>query len=220
MVLPQSRSVPESEIDLLVINAEKGRENTPFRMRHYSINYVEGAQSDVRSTSTTERQSKNRSHTTAEQRYNDKVIKTETIWIGDLKWVRTDDGEWKHIDLSKTVEAATGYGGGSSRGSGSGSGSGSASTTSKPEIHMECEYVGRDSVNGVSADIYKKTKRVTFVRPEGKIIRIITNTFWFDTQERLIKSIMEDKFKGAKKYYGIITEYEYDRSIKVEPPSN
>ena len=194
----QGRQIAVSDIEERLKKAAEERKVMSYRVKVSATDYARvDAKPEVQTSSITKFSPPNRSHTVAEQKTPTGLIRTETIRIGSVTYVRRNDGAWS-IPANR----------GSGVGSGSGNGSGSPSTT-KPTIKEEAERLGDN--------VYQTVRTVRFDGPGVKFTRVVTKRYSFDAQGRLVKEVFEDKISGPR-VYRQMTEYEYDSSIKIDAP--
>lgn len=206
----QSRKVTEKDIDELVANARAARIGTSFRETNSSLIFTNNdPKPETSSYSVADFESGKNSHIVAEQNYNGKKIRTETITIGRLRYKRVDNSDWTKEDLDAPKTTST---------NGMGNGTGSGTVSSPPEIELTCSYVGAEKIGDICAEVYQKVKTVTFNREKGKLVRTVITKYWFDQGKRLIKYVNDDKFKGNPKLYRMMTEYDYQTAIKIQAP--
>ncbi len=133
------------------------------------------------------------------------ITRTEVIWIGDVKYVKLNEGEWKKEEAQQFTGA-----------SGSGSGSGSGIAPSKPDIKQSYQYLGTEKLNGVVTDHYQMTKTITLNLSNGSHVRKNSRSCWYNKDGMLIKMVFEDRIDPL--VYRVVTEYDYDVNLKIEAP--
>ena len=128
--------------------------------------------------------------------------KIETIHIGEKKYTRKDDGEWREV----TTKA-------------------NAPSKNDRIIFVESneyKYLGREIINGQKAEVYERiTKhRINNEKTSSESYSTIKTKYWFDKNGLLLKMMNEMELIS-----GIMTsvstniyDYEYDPKIKIEAP--
>ncbi len=212
----QRRKVTEAEIDTLIQKSVEARKGLAYRVTNTKLTVFDSpsSQPEVRAVSITEYLPPDRSYTIVEREgpAGTSLGRSETIRIGDKRFWKQPNGEWKLM----TPQAAGGDGSGTRFGSGSGNGPGVK--TEPPKIKLECEYMGLVEIKGVPVDLYQKVRTVIFSTSKGQLTRIATKKYWFDKKGMLVREVSDDESANATRLNRTVIEYEYDPNIKIEAP--
>ena len=205
-IFGQSREITEAELTRLRTEASDKQRGVQLRIKTSTTGYEPG----VSSESITEYGPNHSYHFLTIKRENGVETKTEGIRIGAVRYTRLQDGNW-------TKETPQGTVGGGGVGSGSGSG-GSQVSSIPPEVTIECLYIGSETIDGQATAHYRKTHTVKFTSRTPVVTRRSVDDYWFRTDGMLVKESREDGFSNSKQHYKSVTEYEYNKDIRITAP--
>lgn len=128
---------------------------------------------------------------------DDNLRHYEEIQIGKTSYVRFDSENWRR----KTEEdIARGYGRGT-------------------DIKIEYLYVGRESVNNQTADLYQKTEISGYPNlPNSKPV-IETEKYWINADGSVVKYFFSTTDSSLGTLVNRTKDYEYDSTIQIDTPT-
>lgn len=197
----QTQAITEAKFNELIEQAKVRRTQVSYREKETTTGYDAGASAEY----IREHLPPDRSRALSVQKTATGTTRTEVIWIGNVKYLKLNEEEWKKEEPKQSTGT-----------SGSGSGSGSGTAASKPDIKQSYEYLGTEKLNGVVTDRYQMTKTVTFNLNSGPYVRKNNRSCWYTKDGMLVKMIFEDRIRN--RLYRVVTEYSYDANLKIEPP--
>ncbi|HEV8592440.1 MAG TPA: hypothetical protein VGQ55_10085 [Pyrinomonadaceae bacterium] len=201
IVFGQSHQITEAELTKLNTEATAKRKGLPLREKNTTTGYNPGASSET----LYEFGPNNTYHYLSIKRANGVETKTEGIRIGDVRYTRRQDGSWiKELPQGKV-----------SGGSGIGN---SANSSAPPETTTEYLYIGSEKIHDQRAAHYRKIHVVKFISRMPVLTRKVVNDYWFRADGMLVKESLEDVFENPNRSYKSVTEYEYNKDIKITAP--
>lgn len=201
----QTHEITEAELTKLKAASSERRKGLPVRVKTSTTGYEPGTSYE----SLLEFGPNDTYHYATVRRANGVETRTEGIRIGSVRYTRRQDGSWIKEPPPSRV-------GGIGAGNGSGSGSGTPGTP--PETTTEYLYVGSDKISGQEAAHYRKTHIVKFTSRTPVLTRRVVEEYWFRTDGLMVKETHEDAFENSKQRYKSVTEYEYNKDIKITAP--
>jgi len=204
----QSRQITEAELTKLNTEATERRKGLPIRQKTSTTGYDAGVSSET----LYEFGPNSTYHYLSIKRANGVETKTEGIRIGDIRYTRQQDGSW----IKEPPQQKVG-GSGSGNGNGNGSGSGIGSST-PPESTTEYLYIGSEKIHGQVTSHFRKTHTVKFTSRTPVLTRRVVDDYWFGADVMLVKESHEDEFINTSRRYKSVTEYEYNKDIKITAP--
>jgi hypothetical protein len=202
-VFSQSRDITDAELDKLITDAAAKREGVPRREKVSTTGYDPGESSEA----LYEFGPNDTYHYRFVEKRNGVETKAEVIRIGSVRYTIQKDGSW----LKNSPQQSTGTG------SGMGSGYGTGSNV-KPEVTEEIRFVGSDEIHGKTISHYRKIHVVKFIGRTPPMTRKVVDEYWFDADGLLVKESHEDVHENFPQNYSSVTEYEYDKDIKITAP--
>ncbi len=207
-VQAQESTFEESALRALINDATGFLKSNSHRVTTRQTFYENGSEKPVRTETTTRKLvPPDSEHAITEKQSADGVSRSESIRIGNVKYVKTTAGVWEPV--------TGGYGTGSGIGSKDLDGpatSGVRSETTEKRIFRQGEIV-----NGQSTTHYETIKTMNAFLPDRTVTVVWRNEQWFNPEMRLVKSRHWVEIVG-KSISETIHEYEYDPNIKVEAP--
>ncbi len=205
----QEKTVSEQDITNLKDTAYEKLKDKVYRVTMTSEGYMNAKDSSPNQfvKEITEYISPDRRHSIYERKTGETTFREETISIGQKKYVRRDNGNWKELSLI-----------GNSAGNGTGSGSGFKTAIIDNEKTVECKYKGKETIKNQKADLYVLTTTRRYNSPNFKSTTVITEKFWLDKDGIFLKRESETKLDYKKVISHIVWEYQYDPNIKIEAP--
>jgi hypothetical protein len=197
----QSRNISEDELKRLISDASDKRKGIPLRQRVSSTGYGpnDGFEAIYESGSD------DTFHVAITRKTKGVETKVESIRIGKIHYTRQADGTW-------IKEEPIGSG------QGSGSGSGNGISVGKPDVTIDRRFLGTDTIDGQKTSHYRTTEKVTFVPNPPVRTRHVTHDYWFRKDGMLVRESTEDSFENSSQHYKSVTNYEYDKPIKIVAP--
>ena len=202
-VFSQSRDITDAELNKLISDAAAKRTEVPLREKTSTTGYAPGESSEA----LYEFGPNDTFHYRLVEKRNGVETKAEVIRIGTVRYTMQKDGSW----LKDSPQQSTG--GGSGFGSGYGTGS-----SVKPEVTEEIRFVGSDEIHGQTISHYRKIHIVKFIGRTPPITRKVVDEYWFNADGLLVKESHEDVLDNFPQRYTSVTEYEYDKDIKITAP--
>lgn len=143
-----------------------------------------------------------REHFVSENESVEGVKRYEFIRIGDKRFVRENNGEWKEES-------------GNGRGSGNGAGAGIDAVI---ERTVERRVKKGETVNNQTADLYEIVTVTKYIYPNKTITNSWKQSYWIDKNGLFVRT--EDEFQNgeANTISRTVRDYEYDSNIKIEAP--
>lgn len=139
-----------------------------------------------------------------ERTANGTIERTEYIDIGDKSFVRRNGGEWEILVPS---------------GMGNGAGNGAGGIIPKVEISIVKSLIKNETVNNQSADLYKTVESRKYIYPDKTYTNVSIESFWFDRDGKLVKSIREFQDGERKSISRTTEEFDYNANFKIEAPT-
>jgi len=210
-IFAQEKMVSEQEITNLRNNAYEKLKNKTYRVIMTSEGYVNAKDSSPNQfvKGITEYISPDRLHSIYERKTGETTFREEAISIGQKKYVKQDNENWKELlPLGNSAGNATGIG----------SGSGFKTAIIDNEKTVEYKYKGKETIKNQKADLYVVTTMRKYNSPNFKSTTVITEKFWLDKDGVFLKRESETKLNYKKVINHILWEYEYDPNIKIEAP--
>lgn len=152
-----------------------------------------------------ERLSADRSRFITEIRTKKGIEREELITIGNERFIRENDGEWK-------ILVPTGLG----RGEGSLGGKGE--NDPKVEYIIEKNLDRNATINGQKVSHFEEITRSTYTYPTKIEKKVNTLSYWFNADGLLVKRLDETKNETTKEISRETDYYEYDIDLKIERP--
>ena len=88
----------------------------------------------------------------------------------------------------------------------------------QPEITTEYLYIGSEKIHGQKTSHYRKTRVVKFTSRTPVLTRRRVEDYWFRADSMLVKESHEDGLFNDSRRYKSVTEYEYNKDIKITAP--
>jgi hypothetical protein len=202
-VFGQSRQITEAELTRLTTEAIEKRKGLPQRQKTSTTGYDSGASSEA----IYEFGPNDTYHYVSVHIAKGVETKKEGIRIGDVRYTRQQNGSWVKEPPQGKVS-----------GSGSGGGIGSGTPTAPPETTTEYLYMGDEKVDHQKTAHYRKVHVVKFTSRTPVLTRKSVDDYWFRADGMLVKESHEDTFVNSPRTYKSVTEYEYDKEIKIIAP--
>ena len=205
-VFSQSRDITDAELSKLVFDAAAKRKEMTFRERVSTTGFSPGTSSEA----LYEFGPNDSYHYRSVKTRNGIETKAEGIRIGTVNYTRQENGSWIKDPPPKANKV-----GGSGSGNGTGYGTG---PKVPPEETTEIRFVGSDKIHGQRTSHYRKIHVVKFVDRTPPLTRKLVDEYWFNADGLLVKESHEDLFDNSGHPYTSVTEYEYDKDIKITAP--
>jgi len=129
----------------------------------------------------------------------------EYIQVGERRFSREDNGEWKESTAGGT-------------GSGMGNGSGSGDALYKLETTIERKLKKGEIVNRQKVDLYETVTTFKYIYPTKTFTSVWKGTYLFDESGRFVKYEQEYNAGEENSIKKTVEEYEYNPKIKIEAP--
>ena len=197
----QKQDITEAKFNELIEQAKVKLTQVSYREKESTTGYDVGTSAEY----IREHLPPDRSRALSVQKTATGTTRTEVIWIGNVKYLKLNEEDWK----KEEPKPSTGT-------SGSGSGSGSGTAPSKPDIKQRYEYLGTEKLNGIVTEHYQMTRTITFNLSNGPYVRKNSRSCWYNKDGMLIKMLFEDRM--GNRTYRVVTEYAYDVNLKIEAP--
>lgn len=176
-------------------NAENYRKNLKSRHFHHITDKAPYFQRNV----TTEHTA-NGYYEILEDIRGEEFERTETIEINNRKYSRKNAGDWKDI----TKPEAGGFGSGFSVGG-----------EIKNEQTAERRYLGKETVNGQTVDVYEQKIKRKYENIEG--LSVNEEKIWTDQKGRYLKTETKTRIDD-RNIFQMTVEYKYIPGIKIIAP--
>ena len=206
-VFSQKKSTNEQEFTTLRNSASEKLKNRNYRIIMTSESYknVNDFSPYYFISEITEYISPDLFHHIFERKTEQNTSREETITIGQRKYSRQNNEDWKELP---TIENNNG---------GSGTGSGLKGIALNSEKNVEYKYKGRETVKNQKADLYEVSTTRKYNSPNFRATTVMTEKFWFDKDGMFLKTEIE--FRNNNKVTShTVRDYEYDPNIKIEAP--
>lgn len=200
--LTQSTPLSEKQFYKLVSRAEDKYRNTPRRETTTRSGYYQGiVEQDVWEFGSND-SSRWSKVTTTNGRETDRV---EMIQVGNFHYVLQSDGSWKKRDGRRI-------------GIGEGMGIGFGPMIFPVRKSDEYRDLGLEKLGGVSTRHYRHVHTETFPPSGLPAERVSSSDYWLRSDGFLVKRIDEGNVADSTRRYRIVTEYVYDKRLKIFPP--
>lgn len=203
--LGQERKISEEDLKQLISIAADKRKGVSQRQKVSTTGY--GA--DDRSETIYELGPNDTFHVASTRKVNGVETKTENIRIGTTRYTRQKDGTWTRDEPRQ---------GGSGQGSGLGGGSGSGVSPGNVDVTTEHLFLGTENIDKQKTNHYRIKRKITFLSATPVRTRLVTYDYWFREDGMLVRESNEDIFENSRQRYKTVTEYKYDKDIKIVAP--
>ena len=199
----QQRTVTKAEIEKVEGKAEARLKKLSFRVKTTLQSYRDdpaiGLSTDIM---TTEYMLPNRTRVVYENEGQSGSSRTETIRIGNKVYSKTNKGPWKIVKKMSAERLGwtdSNYG-------------------SSVSISNDYRYLGKQDLNAVLADLYEIVT-THLIRSLGRdIVEVVSEKTYFAKKGRILKKEIKRSDNIHNSFDKEITEYWYDRPIKIKAP--
>ena len=198
--LAQTREISEQEFKKVQDSAYQKTSAESYRTKLESQHFyhISDKEPYFQRSVTTERPA-NGYYEILEDKRGKEVERTETIKINNRKFLRKNNGKWEDITKPK----AGGFGGFMT------------GEVIKNKETIERRYLGKETVNGQTVDVYEQ--KITRDYENIKGLSINEEKIWIDQKGRYLKTETKSRI-GDKHIFQMTVEYEYDPKIKITAP--
>jgi hypothetical protein len=199
-ILAQTREINEQEYETVEDSAFQKTRAEKYRKKLKSQHFqnISDKEPYFQRTVTTE-STPNGYYEILEDKRGAESERTETIEINNRKYLRKNNGKWNDITKPKA-----GNSGGFRLGE-----------AIKHEKTAEYRYLGKQTVNGQTGDVYEQKITRKYENRIG--LSINEEKIWIDSKGRYLKTETKSRV-GDKHILQITIDYEYDPSIKIVAP--
>lgn len=129
------------------------------------------------------------------------TTRTERISIGQKKYIKENNEDWRELQPSKVRMTVQG-------------------DRMEDKKTVEVRYKGQTKVKNQSADLYEKQTTIEYESGNGRTTTVFTSIerFWFGKNGFFLKREFESKKDSEENSSHTILEYDYDSKIKIEAP--
>ena len=199
----QERAATEQELNALEKNAYEKLKGKTYRITMVSRHYKNAGDSSPYyfANEVSEYVAPDRKRDVREVTNEKGANRTETISIGQRKYIKQNNESWKELKSSSDRS----FGGFTGK-------------TLNHETKVEVKYRGKTAVKNQNADLYEITKIRSYDDPKFRSTTVSTDRFWFNKDGMFLKRENESNVDNVKFIVNIVWEYEYDPNIKIEAP--
>lgn len=202
----QEAKITEKKFESLKNDAYSQLKDKNYRVKMTSESYKSTADSSPYYfiNEVNEYLSPDRSHNFSERKTPEKITRSETITIGQKKYVRFDNEKWKQAESTQVNSGGTG-------------GYVIGKKLDKSE-KVEYKYQGKKNINNQKADLYEQKTKTIYNLQGREYITVITEKYWFSEKGSFLKRESSTEESDGKVTSHTVWDYEYDPTIKIKPP--
>lgn len=209
--IAQERAIDQNEYNSAYRGAVELLKETAFRLtRTYSGQYGEGPQFSY--TDMVEFVPPDRRRNLYVGRSEKGTQKTDRISIGNMRYIRKNEGPWTIEPELPANEIA--------RGVGMGNGTGSGKPMKESKRTLKFKSIGGEKIGGEDAELHERKEIVKYTGDDGKSIKTTsTHRVWYNKDGRFLKTELRNEDNSGKIIYHTVGAYEYGPHIRIEAPA-
>ena len=196
----QSKSVTGAEIDDLLAKAKAARKVLPYRVTK-SVFIASGFEREpkLRSSNVTDYEPPDRFLVVVEKKEGDETVRSETLWIAGVKYVKNLQGRWSKA-LANTARIE---------------GDGLLGQEAL-SVKIKHKYLGKETLNDRRTDLYEATTAKKYATGIMQLVHKRVIRYWFSEQGLLVKQTAEERLENFDRVvHRSVDEYDYDHPGKV-----